>query len=253
MKPNSTAPEHQAYGIIVQLILQATAPYQHRIEHTEAHPEKERPTTATLPGRPPIPRAQWTLQNHLNVLADRYSAPALPPFTDQMFVPHKVVVISAFDLLNGFMPAGWTYWQHDGMPTVNPLGVSTLRAERYLARRDAAGSYYPRGYWTASQIGLLSIVLNILAPGRNHGLRATYLGIVHDQFPHGRKTAQYEKLEAPNPCPLCDQPDSLEHIILECENLHETRLEVKHTSIFWYLPPNSYVRKTRQPMPELHV
>jgi hypothetical protein len=135
------------------------------------------------------------------------------------------------------------------MPTVNPLGLSTLRAERYLAKRDAAGSYYPPGHWAASQIGLLPMVLNILAPGRNHGLRATYLGIVHDQFPHGRKTAQYEKLVAPNPCPLCDQPDSLEHVVLECENLRETRLEVKHTTIFRYLPPGGYVQ-TRQPMPE---
>jgi hypothetical protein len=63
-----------------------------------------------------------------------------------MFIPHKVVAISVFDLLNGFMPAGWTYWQHDGMPTVSLLGVSTLRAERYLAKREAAGSYYLRGH-----------------------------------------------------------------------------------------------------------
>jgi hypothetical protein len=166
-----------------------------------------------------------------------------------MFIPHKVVAILAFDLLNGFMPAGWTYWQHDGMPTINPIG-STRRAKRYLTKREAAGSYYPPGHWTGSQIGLLPTVLNILAPGRNYGLRASYLGIVYDQFPHGRKTAQYEKLEALNPCPLCDQPDSLEHIILECENLHKTRLEVKHTSIFRYLPPGGYVQKTRQPMPE---
>jgi hypothetical protein len=152
----------------------------------EAHPENKRPATATLPGRPPIPRAQWALQNYLNVLADSYSAPVLPPFMDPMFIPHKIVTISAFNLLNGFMPEGWTYWQHAGMPTVNPLGVSTLRAERYLAKRAAAGSYHPPSYWKASQIGLLSIVLKKLAPARNYGLRATYLGIVYDQFPLGR-------------------------------------------------------------------
>jgi hypothetical protein len=167
-----------------------------------------------------------------------------------MFIPHKVVAISAFDLLNGFMPAGWTYWQHDGMPTENPLRVSTLRAERYLAKRKAAGSYYPPGHWTGSQSRLLPLVLNILAPGRNYGLRASYLGIVYDQFPHGCKTAQYEKLKAPNPCPLCDQPDLLEHVVFECEKLHETRPEVKDTLIFRYLPQGSYVRKARQPMPE---
>jgi hypothetical protein len=145
----SNAPEHRAYGILVQLIQRITAPYQPPIEHTEAHPEKERPATATLPGRPPIPRAQWTLQNHINVLGDSYSASTLPPFMSPMFVPHK---IAASNLLNSFMSHGWAYWQYGGIPIVNPLGVSALRAERYLAKRAAVGSYYPPSYWPSSQI-----------------------------------------------------------------------------------------------------
>jgi hypothetical protein len=154
----SKDPKDRAYGLLVKLIRHATPACQPPLQHTEAHPERPRKPTSTRPGRSTIPRDQWTLQNHINVLADIYSAPKLPPFRSPMDEPALTVTMTAFDLLNGFMPLGWEYWQHAGIPTVNPLGISTLRAERYLAKREAAGSHYPPGYWTSSELGLLPLV-----------------------------------------------------------------------------------------------
>jgi hypothetical protein len=109
LKSAGNPQEHRAYGILVSAIFQATAPNQPRIAWIEAHPEKARKTTSTRPGRPPIPRSDWTRENHLNVLADLYLEPSIPATLDHTTIPLKIVTMTAFEQLNAIMPLDSLY------------------------------------------------------------------------------------------------------------------------------------------------
>jgi hypothetical protein len=220
-KASSDAPEDRAYGSLVQAILQVEAPQHPPIDYTQCHPENSRVATVTVPGRPVIPRKDWTLQNHLNILADTYSEPQLPTGLPEALIPRKVMEVEVSVLLNAVMPMNASYWQHDGMPTVNQVGsMSTQRTEDYLQQRSEAGTHYATRYWPGSKVGLLPPVLNIIAPSCNYSQRASFMGLMLDQVPHGRKLAQYEKMAEPLPCPLCNAPyETLEHVLLDCPAL----------------------------------
>jgi hypothetical protein len=62
------------------------------------------------------------------------------------------------------------------------------------------------------------------------------------------KIAQYEGLATAHPCPLCQEPDFIEYIILCCGSLKETIAEIKETAFFPYLPPDNCSRASSKPM-----
>jgi hypothetical protein len=99
----------------------------------EAHPEKARKATSIRPGRPPIPRSDWTRENYLNVLADLYSEPTIPAALDPTIIPLRIVTMSAFDPLNENIPVDSLYWLKDDISTVNFLGATSRLTARYLA------------------------------------------------------------------------------------------------------------------------
>jgi hypothetical protein len=103
-KASSDAPEDRAFGALVQAILQVSAPQHPPIEYTQCHPENSRGATVTVPGQPAIPRKDWTLQNHLNVLADTYSEPKLPTGLPAALIPHRIMEVKVSVLLNAVMP-----------------------------------------------------------------------------------------------------------------------------------------------------
>jgi hypothetical protein len=184
--PKSVSPEHRAYGILVQPILQATAPNQLNIAWTKVHPEKARKANFTRPDRPPIPRSDWTRENYLNVLADLYSEPNIPAALNPTTIPLKIVAITVFELLNTIMPLDSLYWQKDNVPAGNALGATSRLTAGY--QRASTHDHYPATYWPSSKVGLLPTVLDRLTPGRNVGHRAFLLGFILDQIPHGRST-----------------------------------------------------------------
>jgi hypothetical protein len=154
-KASSDAPEDRAFGALVQAILQVSAPQHPSIEYTQCYPENSRGATATVLGRSAIPRKDWTLQNHLNVLADTYSEPQLPTGLPAALIPHRIMEVEVSVLLNAVMPMNGLYWQHDGMPTVNQVeSMSTQKTEDYLQQRSEAGSYYETRYWPGSDLTL---------------------------------------------------------------------------------------------------
>jgi hypothetical protein len=115
-KATSDAPEDRAYGALVQSIIRVDAPQHPPIDYTQCHPENSRGATVTVPGRPAIPRKEWTLQNHLNVLADTYSEPQLPTGLPDALIPLMVMEVEVSVLLNAVMPMNALYWQHDSEP-----------------------------------------------------------------------------------------------------------------------------------------
>ena len=108
------------------------------------------------------------------------------------------------------------------MCSAQPGVAMARRAQAYLEHRDLS-SQYPRGFWGHSQVGLLRDALTSICPARLADKRAVYLKFVLDHIPHGRKTAQYEGQATPFECPLCGEPDSLPHVLLECQHLDEQR------------------------------
>jgi hypothetical protein len=251
-KATSDAPEDRAYGALVQAIIRVDAPQHPPIDYTQCHPENSRGATVTVPGRPAIPRKDWTLQNHLNVLADTYSEPQLPTGLPDALIPHRVMEVEVSVLLNAVMPMNGLYWQHDGIPTVNQVGsMSTQRTEDYLQQRSEAGTYYDTRYWPGSEVGLLPPVLNIIAPSCNYSQRASFMGLMLDQVPHDRKLAQYENMAEPLPCPLCNAPyKTLEHVILDCPALSATRAGIKEVAFHPYLLQGNPRSSSSRPLPK---
>jgi hypothetical protein len=125
------------------------------------------------------------------------------------------------------------------MPTVNPIGsfYSPLtRAHEYLRQREAGyeaqsrteeSKYYPKGYWTSCSLAFMKPVLDKLGVSRFSDLRANYLLVMWDQYPTGRKKALFTVLAADS-CPLCGDPDSMDHVALRCSApaLKEKRQEL---------------------------
>jgi hypothetical protein len=113
------------------------------IVHGESHPERPRPPKKNSPGRRAIPEDQWTHNNWLNYLADRYaSGPgATAGLTKRNLKPTKVFTFQVEDILNSAVPPDSLYWRYDNsMPLVNGVGSPlSLRmgAEAYLAQRDS--------------------------------------------------------------------------------------------------------------------
>jgi hypothetical protein len=251
-KASSDAPEDRAYGALVQAILQVSAPQHPPIDYTQCHPENSRGATVTVPGRSAIPQKDWTLQNHLNVLADTYSESKLPTGLPNALIPHRIMEVEVSILLNAVMPMNGLYWQHDGMPTVNKVGsMSTQKTEDYLQQRSEAGAYYETRYWPGSEVGLLPPVLNIIAPSCNYSQRASFLGLMLDQVPHGRKLAQYENMTEPLPCPMCNAPyETLEHVILACPALSATRAAIKEVAFHPYLLQGNPRSSSSRPLPK---
>jgi hypothetical protein len=70
-------------------------------------------------------------------------------------------------------------------------------------------------------------VLDKLGSSRFSDLRANYLLVMWDQYPMGRKKALFTGLAA-DPCPLCGDPDSMDHVALRCPApaLEEKRQEL---------------------------
>jgi hypothetical protein len=112
------------------------------------------------------------------------------------------------------------------MPTANPVGSlnsTNDNALDYLLQRDLKVSlfplktrYYPPTYWArCGPVQLLRLVLNKLTGSRLSDLRSTYLYLVWDQVPTGRKKGLFARRRADS-CPLCGLPDSLDHIFLRC-------------------------------------
>jgi hypothetical protein len=77
------------------------------------------------------------------------------------------------------------------------------------------------------------------------------MGLMLDQVPHGRKLAQYEKLDEPLPCPLCNAPyETLEHVLLDCPALAATRAEIKEAAFHPYLLQGNPRSSSSRPLPK---
>ena len=82
----------------------------------------------------------------------------------------------------------------------------------------------------------------MLAPGRNYDLRASLLSLVWAQVPTGNKIGQFTN-SPPEPCPLCGEPDSLEHVILRCPGVDSLRRDFKFELSQMYIPDQDPKRK----------
>jgi hypothetical protein len=139
------------------------------------------------------------------------------------------------------------------MPTLNLIcsELSPLVAAKdYLRQRDDGAlaasrslesRYCPVNYWSQSSLCLIQLVLSRLGSSWYSELRASYLNLVYDAVPTGRKKGLYFKRKA-DVCPLCGSPDSLDHVILRCTHLfskcREIKLEVQR-SYEYGAPPKS--------------
>jgi hypothetical protein len=110
------------------------------------------------------------------------------------------------------------------MPTANLVGslhCTSNQALAYLLQRNLKVSprppetrYYAPTYWArCGGVQFLRPVLNKLTGFRSSDLRSTYLCLVWDQVPTGQKKGLFACCGADS-CPLCDLPDSLDHVVL---------------------------------------
>jgi hypothetical protein len=186
--------QRRVYGRILQSLLLARGihpPFCHEF----SHPDRFHPATKNRPARPPIPQAQWTTQQWLNHLADRYVSPH-PRHTvmmaSQKLAPGRIFRIEVEVFLSQVLAPDSLYWARRGMPTVNPIGsfYSPLtRAYEYLRQREAGyeaqsrteeSKYYPKGYWTTCSLAFMKPVLDKLGASRFSDLRANYLLVMWD-------------------------------------------------------------------------
>ena len=225
------------YGLLLQALRQGMG-QQPWVRHGEAHPERSRPATKTLPGRGPIPLHLWSRRNWLNFLADTNADPDPLRTADHVrrnLAPRRTFRIPVETLLCEVMGPDSLFWVRSGIPVSNPVGSiapPVRRAQEYLCQRDEqalrrpeSSRHYPPHYWENSCIGILRAVLDKLGSPRHADFRSSLLCLVWDQVPTGRRKGLFCG-GAAELCPLCGQSDSLEHVVLQCPCLRNTRLEI---------------------------
>ena len=235
LSPEAASEQNKVYGALLRALIQAKG-NQPPIQHGYAHPERFHPATKTKPARPIIPRSQWTKRLWMNHMADRYASHKFDNNLAPGLQPQRVFRIQVEDLLSQIMPPDSLFWVHARMPTVNSvcaLKSPEYEAAEYLAQRDMQATetsrnqsrYYPDGYWASSVIGLLKPVLDSLTGKRFSDRRTTLLNLIWDYAPTGRRKGLF-KNRSPEPCPLCGQSDSLDHVVLRCSHLHVIRQSI---------------------------
>ena len=228
--------QRRPYGLLLRAFRGGMG-HQPWVRHGQAHPERARKATATLPGRGPIPIHLWTRRNWLNYLADRNADPDPEATADhprRRLSPRRTFRIPVETLLTEVMGPDAIYWIRDGYPTPNRVGSllpPVTRAMEYLSQRDLKAlsrpiesRQYPPDYWYHSCIGILKDVLDRLGAPRHSDLRCALLCLIWDLIPTGRRKGLFAGLAAES-CPLCGMPDSLEHMVFQCHELRLVRIE----------------------------